>query len=216
MNLWPVLGMLIGGSVVGIAEYLRRCKRIDNETARKIIHIAHALTVSIWPFFISYTLIIGAEILFIVIVLMARKFHKLEALRSVKRQSWGEIFFALGIIALAILSTPPLIFLAAILHLGIADGVAALVGQRLKSKVYYVFGQRKTVAGTAAFVLTALAIIATLAIFTDMAFTIKSYVLGLLFIPLAAALAENLSPYGSDNLTIPLVIPGLFIMLGIN
>jgi phytol kinase len=94
------------------------------------------------------------------------------------------------------------------------DGLATIAGQRLKSKAYSVFGQRKTVAGTAAAILSSIGIIAGLAAFSDVAFTISSFSLGLLVFPLIAALAENFSPYGSDNLTIPLAVLGLCSLFG--
>ncbi|MES2970740.1 MAG: hypothetical protein V4702_00250 [Patescibacteria group bacterium] len=215
MNSGLLLSALCGGLLVLAAEYLRRQKKINNETTRKIIHIAHALTVATWPFFTSYGFIIAAEAIFIAVVILARQWGILQALRNVKRKSWGEVFFGLAVIALALIKPGPEIFLAAVLHLGLADGMATIVGQRVKSKAYFVFGQRKTVAGTAAFALTSITIIASLAIFSELAFTTNSYLLSLLVFPIVTALAENTSPYGSDNLSVPLLVLGIFTILGL-
>lgn len=215
MNKWLILSIVAGGFVVLLAEYLRRHNLVNNETARKIIHIAHALTVASWPFFTSYTLVVAAEAIFIAVVLLARKWGLLQALRAVKRKSWGEIFFGSGVILLALLKPSPIAFLVAMLHLGLADGMATIIGQRVKSRTYYVLSQRKTIAGTATFALTSVTIIAALAVFSDVAFTVSSFTFSLLLFPLATALAENVSPYGSDNLSVPLLTLSLFNFLGL-
>lgn len=209
------MSVVVGGFVVLLTEYLRRRNLVDNETTRKIIHIAHALTVASWPFFTSYTLIIAAEVLFLIVVLLARKWGLLQALRAVSRKSWGEIFFGTGVILLALFKPSPTAFFVAMLHLGLADGLATIIGQRVKSRAYYVFGQRKTIFGTAAFALTSITIIAALAVFSDVAFTVSSFTLSLVVFPLATTLAENISPYGSDNLSVPLLALSLFNFLGL-
>ncbi len=215
MNASLLPSIVIGGLTVLLAEKLRSRRKINNETARKIIHIAHALTVSTWPFFVSYLFIICVEIVFIFVVVLSRKQGWLSELRNVQRASWGEIFFGLGVILAAALRPSSTAFLIAMLHLGMVDSLATLVGQRLKSRAYNIFGQRKTVAGTAAAAISSIGVIAGLAVFGNTVFTVSSYVLSLLIFPLVTTFAENFSPYGSDNLTIPLAVLGLCGLFGL-
>lgn len=197
-----VISTMIGGLIIIVAETLRLKKLISNESSRKSLHMAHGLVVITWAFITSYSFIVMAEAVFLLVVLLARYFKLMQPLRSVNRTSWGEVFFPLGVIGLALLMPSKVVFLVAMLHLGVADAVAALVGRRFKKGKYHVFSQRKTVAGSSAFFLTSLIIILGLLLFADQSYPVAA----LLIIPPITTLAENLSPYGSDNFTIPLLV----------
>ncbi len=195
----------IGGLLVIVAEALRIKKVLRNETSRKLIHIAHGLVVASWPFFTNYSFIITAEILFFVVVLLARTFRIMQPLRSVNRRSWGELFFPLGVIALALQRPSPGIFLVAMLHLALADAVATLVGQRAQKGRYYILGYQKSIAGSVAFYVASLGIM--IGAITHLAvYPTRSMLFAVAVIPLAAMLTENFSPYGSDNFSVPLVV----------
>ncbi len=200
-----LISSILGAIVVVTAEGLRIKKFISNETSRKVIHIAHGLVVAAWVFITSYTFIIAAELLFLLVVSVARYFKIMQPLRNVKRRSWGEFFFPIAVIIMALFSPPQLVFAAAMLHLGLADALATLVGRRFKTGIYYVLGHRKSIAGTAVFMATSLLIILWFIRFSPAGHSIL-YPLAVMLIPIAAALVENISPYGSDNLTIPLVV----------
>lgn len=191
------------------AELLRTRKIISNETSRKLMHMAHGLVVASWPFFTSYYFIIAAEVLFLAVVLIARVFKFLQPLRNVNRQSWGEFYFPLAVILLAAFSLPELIFVAAMLHLALADALATLIGVRSKKGIYHIFGQKKSVAGSLAFYFTSLTILAWLFRYSPSSYPLPDWPLALPALAVVATLTENISPYGSDNLTVPLVVVGL-------
>lgn len=207
------LSLLLGGLVVLIAEYLRITKKISNEAMRKVIHLSHALVVATWPFYMPYSMIIYAEVVFIVIVSFARLSGSLLHLRNIGRTSWGELFFPSAIIIMAIAGTNAWIFLAAMLHLGIADAMAALVGQKVKKGHYRVFGHNKSVAGSFSFYLCSIIIISLTVANTDAGFTSQVHLISIVTIPLVATLVENFSPFGADNLLVPLAVSGLLGIL---
>lgn len=209
MTFWLALSIILGGLVILFGEILHHKKYISGEASRKLIHISHALVVASWPFFVGYWFIVLAELLFVAVVLLARHLGIMPHLRDVKRLSWGEFFFALSIVIIAFIEPSPWIFLAAMLHLGLADGLAALVGRKFPYGRYVVLSHNKTFTGSLTFAFVSVIIIAAALKFgtIDIAEGVDTY--RLLLIPLVTTLAENTSPYGSDNLTVPLLVTAL-------
>lgn len=100
--------------------------------------------------------------------------------------------------------------LAGLLVLALGDAAAALVGQRFGRHPYHLLGSRRSWEGSGAM------------------FLVSALVVGLVLqatgggprpllaagVALAATLAEALSPAGSDNLTVPLVVALLLVAAG--
>lgn len=181
-------------------------KRISSEMFRKILHITHGLIAVTWPFLVSYQLIIVIEVAFIIVVGLDRKVRLFDGPRAVARRTWGEFFFPLGIISVALIRPNKWIFVAAVLHLGVADAAAALVGSRWgKKNRYHIFGQEKSVAGTLAFYLVSVAIASWLTLITPSGLhDVAPLIIG--WLPIATTCIENLGVFGSDNLLVPLLL----------
>ena len=193
----PVFMLLI------FSELLWRLRLLRGEAARKLLHIIIGSYVACWAFFLpsehiellSVALFVGAAI--------SHRFKIFHAIIDIKRRSWGDLFYAAGIGIAALVSNSPWIFAVAILHMSIADGLAGLVGSSLgKDSGYKVIGQKKSLAGTAAFFVSSVAILFAIAP-GPMHLTLGWH--GLL-IPVVATLAENFGVYGSDNITVPLLL----------
>lgn len=197
----------IGSLILGLSEWARPRRKIGNELSRKIVHMVHAGAVAFWPFFVSYKFVIGVELVFLAAVLLARYFKLFSWLRLVGRKSWGEFFFPLGIIATALLAPPPVVFCFAILHLALADSLAALAGQKFgKKNSYKIFAQTKSISGSLVFWLVSLVLVSVFITLKPenglMAIT-WPYVL---FVPIAATMLEAFAPAGTDNLTVPIFV----------
>jgi dolichol kinase len=96
------------------------------------------------------------------------------------------------------------VFLAAMLHLGLADAGAALIGKRWGEKTAYkVFGQKKSLIGSLAFYIISFIITAILLQITS--FGTASWLV-LLLLPPLVTLGENVSIYGADNFVIPVLV----------
>lgn len=193
----------VGGVLALGAEWFRRRKRLPNEIARKILHILHAVVVVVWAQGLqTYTPIIVAEVVFIFVVVMARYQGRLAELRAVGRKTYGEILFPVGVIVLCIWSPSHAFFTVSVLQLGVSDALAAIVGTQVASYAYRVAGYRKSLAGSGAFFLSSVVIFGVYA----MAHASIDPLLVLLIILASVILTaiENLSPYGLDNITIPL------------
>lgn len=210
-----MIAAIIISSAIGIfavigAESLRIRKKISIEASRKCLHAAHGLVVIAWQSIAGYQFIIAAELIFFIVVLAARYTGFMQPLRNVNRKSWGEFFFPAAVIILALLEPPGLVFTAAMLHLAIADSAANFIGRQAKSGRYKILGQTKSLAGSLVFFMTSVIIMSLTLAVVPLILPLTSIAFGIIVLPIAATLAENVSVYGSDNFSVPLVVYLLF------
>ena len=188
--------------LIGCELYWRHHKT-HGEISRKFIHITVGSFVASWPFFMSWGQIQILSVAFLITITISKFFNIFQAIHSVQRPTGGELFFAAAVGLTTLLTQDPYIFAAALLHMSLADGLAAIIGSRYgKTSRYYVKGQAKSLVGTGAFVITSLFILAGFGLLAGV--TIPP--LMLLAIATGAAAVENLGLYGSDNLLVPLLI----------
>lgn len=201
-----ILGVLAAGLSLIICDKLRAQKKISVEVARKIPHIILASAIAYWPWFLSWTAIMVVAILYIAVAFITNQLGIFRQLRSVHRITWGEYFFFLAIIALAIMQPSFAVFAVAMLHLGFADAFAALVGQAYSSKKgkYKVLGQTKSILGSVVFWLIS-SILVMILVLNNTAYRDTGFVI-LLIVPIAITLLENIGVYGSDNFLVPVVV----------
>jgi dolichol kinase len=116
------------------------------------------------------------------------------------------MLFPVGIAGTLFLAQDAWIFTAAILHLSLADGFAALAGERYgKGNAYKILGYKKTLAGNVAFFIISLAITGALIWFQPGSFS-EIAVSVLLLVPIFATTVESLSVRGSDNILVPILL----------
>ncbi len=200
--------IFVGLAVLTISEFIRKRVTVDNEYSRKTYHIVHAVLIGLAPFFVSYQVIIGLELLLLVEMIVIRRFNLLHWLHSVGRVSWGDLFTVAGVVLVSLINPDAWVFLAAMLHLGFADSIAALVGKRFgASTSYKVFGQTKSLIGSLAFYGMSVIITGLALQYTPLQ---AHSLIVLLLLPPLVALAENVSLFGSDNFVIPVVVVVFF------
>lgn len=199
-----VLVALFGVAIlVVVGEKLRLNHRYHPEVTRKFIHITVAIFVSTWPFWMSWNNIELLSLLMFVGVLASRYFHIFKAIHDIKRRTWGELFYAMSIGMVAVLSQDAWIFTAAMLLMGLADGLAAVVGTMFGGKHRYkVLGHYKSWEGTATFWIAAVAIVLVCGVLNGPQ---ESWTV-LLWLPIVATFFENFAVAGTDNLLVPLVV----------
>jgi len=185
------------------AEYLSRYKGVHSELTRKIVHVLVGVFVAFWPFFLSWRQIQLLSALFLVAVLVSIKLNIFNSIHAVSRNKMGEVLFAVIIGLLAFISTNQWVFAAAMLHLSLADGLAAVVGLAYgEGNSYRIMGRTKSLAGSLAFFFSSLAIMIWYVSFSG----VQPSAVSVLWLPVAATIAENLSGEGTDNLVIPLLV----------
>lgn len=190
-----------------ISEVLWRSKVLRGESARKTLHIIIGSYVALWPRFLSFQQIQLISIALLVVVLLSHRLHIFHAINDVRRKTWGDSLYAVGIGLTATLTSSPWIFAVAVLHMSVADGFAGLIGTRYgKSNQYKVFGNTKTFMGTGTFIVLSFVI---LALFSQSCPT-QTMPIFIALLPFMAAFVENIGVRGTDNVMIPLLIVAVF------
>lgn len=192
-------------AIVLFSELVWRSKKYSPEFVRKLIHVTSGLYIAFWPWWLSHDRIAAAAIIYFIALTSGRFFKPLARIfsigkssRELERITFGDFFFAAGFGAVALMTSNRYIFLIAILHLALADTVAAVVGRRHGQRNRYsVFGLQKSVAGSLAFLITSLVLMSVFVLLDGGSWTL------LLWVPIVATLLENTGFNGSDNLFVP-------------
>jgi phytol kinase len=207
--LGPLIG--VGGifAILVVTEILWRTKVIKKpEVSRKIIHILSGTFIAFWPFFMSLGEIQVLSLLLLAVVGASKSLRFFMSIHGVGRQTFGEILFPLGVLFAATFTQSNWVFVAAILHLSLADGFAAAIGARHNKRFgYKVIGQMKTLIGTAVFYVLSLLIVAGAMILDPVSYGQNALMI-LSVLPLSVTVVENFAPYGTDNLFIPAFVVG--------
>lgn len=202
----PFLAILIVLLILLLSEVLWQTKRLQGERARKFVHMMVGTFVAFWPFFLSWQTIQFLSLAFLIVVLLTKRFLVFRAIYAVRRRSWGEALFALGIGLAAVITKSEWVFAAAILHLSLADGLAAVVGSRWgKPRRNGFFGHYKTTLGTVTFWLVSVAIVSALLVVDKAGFPSSTWPV-IIWLPLAVTILENNSSRGLDNLILPVFV----------
>lgn len=183
---WALTGFFGYAAVLASLELLSRRLKLSPEYVRRLSHASAAIFAAVMGSQLSAPIFLAIVAIFIPIMLLSRKKHVLKHIHGVSRPTIGEELLPVGIIvAYLIAGGEAAIFVPAVLVVGIADPLTGIAIQELKSNFI----------GYLVFLIVAAVIIA---IFSSVsliaAFIIAAIVAGI----------ERLSPYGSDNLTIPL------------
>lgn len=203
----PIAGLGGVAAIVLLSEFLWHTSIFKKaETPRKLVHIVTGVYIAVWPLFMSFAWIQVLSAALFIVVFVSKRLNVFRSVHSVDRPTYGELLFPIGVFVAATFAQTGWVYMAAVLHLSLADGFAALVGVRYWPKFgYRVFGQPKTYIGTGVFYITSLFIVAT-TMFFDPASYGQNVPLVILLIPLATTALENLAVFGTDNLVVPVVV----------
>jgi len=186
-----------------LGEIWWRKKKVHGEVSRKFIHITVGSFVAFWPFFLSWNQIKLLSLAFLIVVAISRYLRIFQAIHSVNRPTWGELYFAVAVGGVAFMTHNKWIYMVALLQMSLADGLAAIIGVRYgKHQRYSILGQVKSVIGTATFVIVSFCLLVAYRFLGQASLG----VLAMLGLALAAGLIENIGVFGLDNLFVPLLI----------
>lgn len=141
-----------------------------------------------------------------IVVAISRYFQIFRAIHSVTRPTWGEVYFAVAVGAVTFITHNKWVYVAALLQMSLADGLAAIIGVRYgPTNRYHVLGQAKSVVGTLTFIIVSMVILAVFSHNNTYAIT------GMAIFGLAtlAGVLENLGVFGLDNLLVPIFMATL-------
>ena len=203
----PWLALLLSfvyvSGVIGLGEGLRHWLQLEAGFTRKFIHIAvgmySILTINL---FSQRIWAIIPPLAFVLINWLDWRHGIVQAMTSSNRSNLGTVYFPMAFAAIVWLFwEQPALLVASLMPLTWGDALAAVVGERYGRHVYHVLGSSRSLEGSlTAFGVSALATGLVLA-----GFGAPDAVGVALVVALGAALAEAVSPWGRDNLTIPAV-----------
>ena len=200
-------------AVLLTAMAVRRRWPQQKEWSRKVVHIGTGAVVLLaWAFAIPRDLALGAAALVTVGTALNHRFRLLPAVEDVGRHSYGTIAYGASITILLALFWPqqPLPVAAGVLVMACGDGLAGLVGPQINSPRWRIFGQTKSLAGTAAMTLTSWIVLVLLIGVAQATGAPAPSLVAAAVIAVAATGLEQLSGFGLDNLSVPLATASLW------
>ena len=208
-NLWGLtLSLLYIGFVLIIATMVAKYTKESSEISRKLIHIMVGNWIFITPIFTELWAVILVPFSFIIINSLSMKYNLISAMER-QDDSYGTVFYAISMFVLTgagfILNWPMLPFMG-LLIMTYGDGLAAIVGNHIKSKEII---NNKTLSGT-----ITVGIVAFLITFGSyLFFGNDDSIILLVFLSLLNAILSSFieltGKRGCDNLSLP-IGSGLF------
>ena len=182
-------------------------KKKGKEVTRKYIHI---MLSNIWfismAFFDNFIIAAILPMLFVIINSLSYKFNLIKIMeREDKKEGIGTVYYAISLTVLSLVTfyiNKPILALPGILIMGYGDGLAAVIGQKVKSKSFNILGSTKSIAGSATMLIVSLII--SILIFSFIG--IEYLILKAFLIAIIATILEAISVKGLDNITVPLII----------
>lgn len=214
----PWLGpVLVSGwlTVLGLlASLVKQRWPNQQEWSRKLVHIGTGPVVLIaWLFGIDRTIAVPVAGVVTLLAALNHRLRVLPGIEDIDRHSYGTIAYGASITLLLWLFWPnrPEPVVAGVLTMALGDGLAGLVGPLVSSPRWQVFGQTRSLVGTAAMGVTTAAVLVGLALLQP---TSAPPLWALLAIAAAATAMEQWASAGIDNLTVPLAVAGMWVWLG--
>jgi phytol kinase len=196
-----------------LAKVVQRHWPAQPEWSRKLVHIGSGPVVLIaWWCGIDRLVALPVAGLVTVMAALNHRLRLLPGIEDIDRHSYGTIAYGASITLLFGLLWPERAqaMAAGVLAMAFGDGLAGLVGPLVSSPRWRVFGQTRSLAGTAAMgISTATVLFAMAALQPDTA----PPALALVAIAAVATTLEQWATAGVDNLTVPLSVAGLWVWL---
>lgn len=223
-----ILSYVFAFGMLLLVEAIRRWRNYPGEFTRKLVHIGAGMWVwVILLLFDHWQFAIIPTATFIIFNFVFLRYHVFKSMDPKEGATPGTVYFAFSCtLLLFIFHTGweqgfprgyEYYAMSGIMAMTWGDALAAITGKRFGKHSYRVPGKknhRRTLEGsTACLVSTFAAVSITLAIMSTL--TPPLILTGALIAALIATLLEAISPYGSDNLTVPIVVAIVLFWLGL-
>jgi len=216
-----ILGLVVSYLYIGLVIVSAKLfEKKGKEASRKFIHIMLGNWWFIAMYFFSnvWFAIIG-PISFVIINYLSYKKDLIKVMERDEQDGLGTVYYAVALLILAILSfgifKQPLLGLVPTLVMAYGDGLAAVIGKKIKSKRYKLGETKKSFAGS-----LTMFVISTILIGGYLWFTHSTVFWQTAHWPVVACLAgfvitalEAVSGKGWDNITVPVATVALLILL---
>ena len=202
-----ILGILVSFGFVFLIIILSTLfTRYGIEMSRKFVHIALCNWWIIAMMFFDNNIYAAiVPFCFIVINYLSLKKNIFKSIeRNEGKGDLGTVYYAISLFILALLTfrsdSNPIIGAIGILIMGYGDGLAALIGSKVKSPKLPLLKTNKSIAGSLTMFVVSFIVVAIILIING-----ESNLVPALIIALAATILEAVTPLGLDNLIVPLI-----------
>jgi phytol kinase len=194
------------GFVLLTASVVNKFTKSNSELVRKIVHIGTG-NVILFAWWLDTPAILGimASIIASAVTLLSYIFPILPGINSVGRKSLGTFFYSVSIgilVAWFWYIEQPQYAALGILIMSWGDGLAALVGQRFGKHKYQLLGSKKSWEGS--FTMAVVAFLLSFTILIGFQSNILLVCLVSFVVAVFSTALEAFSPFGIDNLTVPI------------
>lgn len=199
--------------VIVVSELLRKRGGYNEEFTRKFVHIGVAHWWIVAMFLIKdicYALI--PPVIFVVLNFYSNRKNLFKSMEREGNSDLGTVYFPISLIVLILLTWDGgllggenLKYLGAVgsLIMGYGDGFAAIIGKKYGGYKYKIMNNEKSLEGSLAMFVCSF-LVSLVFICSYKGFSL--YVVGSCFIvSVLATIAEALTPFGMDNLTVPII-----------
>lgn len=176
-----------------------------SELSRKIVHIGVCnWWIIVILFFDNVYLASIVPALFVVINYLSYKKDIFKSMERDDKKSLGTIYYAISCLVLTLCSflwfKNKLYAGIGLMVMGYGDGFAALIGSKYKSVKYEIFKNKKTLLGSLTMFVVSFVVMSALALcFNQFALW------NILLLSLITTIIEAISPFGIDNLSVPIL-----------
>ena len=198
-------------TIFGIAVIYKKFRPNNKELLRKIIHIGIGPLVIIAKYLGISQFFAGYFTFLISLLIVTNYIYKLfPIIEDVERKSYGTFFYCISLLFLIILfwDKDPYSLMAGFLIMTFGDGLAGLIGKNFTSKDWRILNQKKSLLGTTTMFISSLIVLISVGLFGN--FSINGI---FIFIALLATILEQISFYGIDNFTVPIITSIFFNIL---
>lgn len=213
------LGLLVSFTYIALVIVSAKMfEKRGKEISRKFIHIMLGNWWIIAMFFFDnvWFASIGPAV-FVIVNYLSYKKNIIKVMERDEQDGFGTVYYALSLLILSIVSfgilKNPAIGLIPTLVLAYGDGLAAIVGKKIKSKRYKLGDTKKSFAGSLTMFLISFVLIGGYLFFmyNDMFFTTTHWSLVTAMMAFCITAIEGVSGKGIDNISVP--ISTLIILL---
>lgn len=194
-------------------ELIYRRLGLKGEITRKFAHFTATLSTITFPYlFDDHWYVLALASFFFIVLFVSRHGTNLKSIHDISRKSIGSYLLPVSIyitFLISILIGNKFVFILPMLILAISDPLAGILGINLKNYNHKIklfgFKTNKTWLGSGSFLISSFIISIIALYFNRMVFDTKTFWLAL-SIAVLSTLAELLSRWGTDNLTIPMSV----------
>lgn len=200
-------------------ELIYRRLGLTGEITRKFAHFTATLSTITFPYlFDDHWYVLALSVFFFVVLFLSRHGTNLKSIHDISRKSIGSYLLPVSIyitFLISLLIGNKFVFILPMLILAISDPLAGILGINLKNYNHKIklfgFKTNKTWLGSGSFLVSSFIISIIALYFNRMVFDAKTFWLAL-SIAVLGTLAEMLSGWGTDNLTIPMSVLLLLVL----